>query len=92
MGDVRRLRRLLEQKLTLNAELRKNFLAAVEQQLAEVDVLRAALRPMTVSDAVRGRQSAVPLAPCTARTKALHQPRCLPRCASPAACYPALTP
>lgn len=47
--DPRKLRRLLEQKLTLNGELRASFLAGLQEQLAEVPVLHAALKPMQVT-------------------------------------------
>ncbi|KAL4428110.1 hypothetical protein ABPG75_002199 [Micractinium tetrahymenae] len=47
--DPRRLRRLLEQRLTLNAELRSGFLEGLQEQLEDPPVLHAALRPMTVT-------------------------------------------
>jgi hypothetical protein len=50
--DVRKLRRQLEQKLTLNAELRKSFLDGLAEVLQDADVLHAALRPMPVLAAV----------------------------------------
>lgn len=49
MEDPRRLRRTLEQRLTLNSDLRKNFLAALEEHLQLPDVLHAALKPMRVT-------------------------------------------
>lgn len=47
--DPRKLRRLLEQRLTLNAELRGDFVRGLEERLADVSVLHASLRPMTVT-------------------------------------------
>lgn len=49
MEDPRRLRRTLEQRLTLNSDLRKNFLAALEEHLQLPGVLHAALKPMRVT-------------------------------------------
>ncbi len=42
-------RRLLEQRLTLNAELRGSFLEGLQEQLEDAAVLHAALRPMAVT-------------------------------------------
>ena len=42
-------RRLLEQKLTLNSQLRGGFLEGLQEQLAEPPTLHAALRPMAVT-------------------------------------------
>lgn len=53
VADARALRRLLEQKLMLNAELRKAFLAGLEDALGEPETLHAALRPMTVTNPAR---------------------------------------
>ncbi|KAL4445301.1 hypothetical protein ABPG77_011126 [Micractinium sp. CCAP 211/92] len=47
--DPRKLRRLLEQRLTLNAELRSSFLEGLQEQLDDAAVLHAALRPMAVT-------------------------------------------
>ncbi|PRW44427.1 Fanconi anemia group D2-like protein [Chlorella sorokiniana] len=47
--DPRRLRRLLEQKLTLNSQLRGGFLEGLQEQLAEAAALHAALKPMAVT-------------------------------------------
>lgn len=41
--------RLLEQKLTLNSQLRGGFLEGLQEQLAEPAALHAALRPMAVT-------------------------------------------
>ncbi|KAL4858754.1 Fanconi anemia group D2 protein [Chlorella vulgaris] len=46
--DPRKLRRLLEKKLTLNVELRSSFLDGLQEQLSEMPALRAALEPMQV--------------------------------------------
>ncbi len=42
-------RRLLEQKLTLNSQLRGGFLEGLAEQLAEPAALHAALKPMAVT-------------------------------------------
>lgn len=40
---------MLDQKLTLNAELRRHFLEGLTAQLGDAGVLHAALKPMTVT-------------------------------------------
>ena len=42
-------RRLLEQRLTLNAELRTHFVTGLREQLGDAAVLHAALKPMAVT-------------------------------------------
>lgn len=55
--DARLLRRLLEQKLTLNAELRANFSTGLDNLLQEPNVLHAALKPMVVTGQVSRLQN-----------------------------------
>ncbi|PSC75642.1 Fanconi anemia group D2-like protein [Micractinium conductrix] len=47
--DPRKLRRLLEQRLTLNRDLQAAFMEGLQEQLEDEGVLHAALRPMTVT-------------------------------------------
>ena len=42
-------RRLLDQRLTLNAELRAHFVAGLKEQMEDAAVLHAALKPMAVT-------------------------------------------
>lgn len=51
--DPRKLRRNLEQRLTLNETLRRSFLDGVREHLEPPEVLHAALKPMTVTGTVR---------------------------------------
>ena len=53
MEDPRKLRRNLEQRLTLNETLRRRFLDEVREHLDPPEVLHAALKPMEVTGAVR---------------------------------------
>ena len=64
VADPRRLRRLLEQKLTLDRTLRSNFMAGLEDHLCPDDVLHAALRPMVAASAVRPERQRPPAACC----------------------------
>lgn len=50
--DPRKLRRNLEQRLTLNETLRRSFLDGVREHLEPPEVLNAALKPMTVTGTV----------------------------------------
>ena len=50
--DARKLRRSLEQKLTLNAELRGAFMEGLAAELQDCSKLHAFLRPMTVTSHV----------------------------------------
>ena len=47
--SVHACRRLLEQRLTLNAEMRTHFVAGLQEQLGDAAVLHAALKPMAVT-------------------------------------------
>jgi hypothetical protein len=51
--DPRKLRRNLEQRLTLNETLRRSFLDGVREHLEPPEVLNAALKPMAVTGTVR---------------------------------------
>lgn len=59
VADPRKLRRHLEQRLTLDGELRSNFLAGLEEHISPADVLHAALKPMRVTSLV-GAQALCP--------------------------------
>lgn len=50
--DPRKLRRNLEQRLTLNETLRRSFLDGAREHLEPPEVLNAALKPMTVTGTV----------------------------------------
>jgi len=49
VDDSRKLRRHLEQKLTLNEPLRRTFLDTFEHKISSTSALRAALRPVVIS-------------------------------------------
>lgn len=67
--DPRQLRRLLEQRLTLNEAACKAFVDDLQEHLGPPEALRAALHPMTVTDL-----ASAPL------LSSLWQPRCRHAC------------
>jgi hypothetical protein len=56
-GDLRRVRRHLEQKLTLDEGLRRQFLDGMQEHLEAQDVLLAALKPVAITGPVRSATS-----------------------------------